>query len=316
MTYIQVINDIHLSDHAPINCTESYTDDLFDLLNQTVEVAKEYDAYTVFSGDVFHLKQPSRNSHALVQRAIDLIKYYPRLVYVVPGNHDLLNDRVDSLPGQPLGVLLKSHVQLLWTWDMLGSLPIYGVPWLQRFTDSTVSSALEMYRMSDEFNHSLVITHAPLYPPGKELPYEFYSAEEWAKSMNFKGSVAYGHVHDFHGVWDVSGVQFCNNGALSRGSLTESNRTRNVYTTLWSSINGEFKSIKLDAKPANEVFKIEKVDREKEIQLRLDDFLSAIGQTTIEITSVDAVLTHVQSLGLDKEMISLIKELLEEVTEN
>jgi DNA repair exonuclease SbcCD nuclease subunit len=289
---------------------------LFDLLDQTVDIAKKYKAVTVFAGDVFHLKQPSRNSHALVQRMLDTItKYYPHEVYIVPGNHDLLNDRLDSLVSQPLGVLLKSGANLLQGWAP--GLPVYGVPWLQRFTDSAVSDALFDYRDNVEFvkEHSLVVAHAPLYPPGKELPYEFYPSVKWAEYMGQKGNVAYGHVHDFHGVWDSLGVQFCNNGALSRGSLTEHNRTRKVYTTIWSSLNGEFKRIELNAKKAEEVFKIEKADREKQLQIRLDDFLTAIGQTTIEITSIDSVLTHVQSLGIEDSLVAVVKELLEEVTE-
>lgn len=315
MSYIQVINDVHLSDRAPANCTDSYTDDLFDLLHQTVQVAKEYNAYTVFAGDVFHLKQPSRNSHALVQRMIDTIKLYPNQVYIVPGNHDLLNDRLDSMPSQPLGVLLKSGAQLLQGWGASG-LPLYGVPWQQRFTDQAVSGALEDYReLKDKYSNSLVVTHAPLYPPGKELSYEFYPSDKWALFMGVSGSVAYGHIHDYHGVWQSHNVTFCNNGALSRGSLTEHNRTRNVYTTIWSSLNGQFKAVPLNAKKADEVFKIEKFDRAKELQMKLDDFLSAIGQTTIEVTSIDSVMTYVQSLGIEDSLVAIVKELLEEVTE-
>lgn len=316
MVYIQVINDIHLSDRAPINCTDSYTDDLFELLGQTVEVAKKFDAYTVFAGDVFHLKQPSRNSHALVQRMIDLIKQYPNLVYIVPGNHDLLNDRLDSIPSQPLGVLLKSGAHQLKDWDDTIGLPIYGVPWLQRFTDHTVAESFKEYRERyQEFEQVLTVTHAPLYPLGKELKYEFYPSELWAEAMCNTGHVAYGHIHDYHGVWESGGVQFCNNGALSRGSLTEHNRTRKIYTTIWSSINGSFRAVELKHKKAEEVFKIDQADRKKEAQLKLDDFLTAIGETTIEITSVDAVLNHVISLGIDANLVSIVKELLEEVTE-
>lgn len=650
MTYIQILNDVHLCDKAPVNCTDSYIDDLFDLLEQTVGVAERFDAYTVFAGDVFHLKQPSRNSHALVQRMIELIQKYPNTVYIVPGNHDLCvsedtealtnegwkfldeltgtemfavldehtremvwerpskihvshrtgsmilfhntrvnhlvtpghslyvrtrssysgcynfskklakdapsypywqgvvaaggwtgsetaivipdsrsgrcrgrqldasksaelfgwylsegsteqwrttisqsvdvhpefyaeissllkdmgfrplesskyirvgntalseylstefgsgsydkkipqwvknwpkhlleklmssllkgdahkqsdnnyvlttasdaliddvqeiciklgwranatsrmvfpvndggsyvgtarrlhitknpytllpepeeieysgkvwcpdlggkiwlsrregkpiwtgnsNDRLDSIPSQPLGVLFKSGAYQLKGWDQIG-LPLYGVPWLQRFTDSNVTEALQQYREDhSRYEHALVVTHAPLYPPGKELSYEFYPSQAWADAMNNTGSVAYGHVHDYHGVWESGGVQFCNNGALSRGSLTEHNRTRKIYTTVWSSINGSFRAIELKHKKAEEVFKIEQVDRKKEAQVKLDDFLAAIGQTTIEITSVSAVMDYVMSLGIEQGLVSLVRELLEEVTE-
>lgn len=268
MTYIQVINDVHLSDRPPINCTDNYTDDLFDLLEQTVEVAKKYDAYTVFAGDVFHLKQPSRNSHALVQRMIEIIQSYPNIVYIVPGNHDLLNDRLDSIPSQPLGVLLKSGAYQLRGWDDTISLPLYGVPWLQRFTDHNVMEAFKDYRERyQEFEQVLTVTHAPLYPLGRELKYEFYPSELWAEAMDNTGHVAYGHIHDYHGIWESGGVQFCNNGALSRGSLTEHNRTRKIYTTVWSSINGSFRTVELRHKKLKKYSKLIKLTGKKKLRL-------------------------------------------------
>lgn len=313
MTYVQILNDLHLADKAPVNCTESYTDDLFNLLYQTVEVAREYKAVTVFAGDIFHIKQPARNSHYLVQRAIDLIKAYPHQVYIVLGNHDLSSDRQDSVSNQPVGVLLKSGALPLEGWESTG-LPLYGVSWLQRFTDQAVSHSLKSYRDANDFRKSLVVTHAPLYPPGRELPYEYYPADKWASAMGCSGSVAYGHVHDFHGVWESNGVSFCNNGAISRGSLTESHLTRKVYTTLWSSINGKFQALELQAKPAEEVFKVDQADRIKKSQLILDDFLSAIGHATIEITSTDSVMAYIRTLDLDDTLITVIKDLLEGAT--
>ena len=74
--------------------------------------------------------------------------------------------------------------------------------------------------------------------------------------MGGAGSVFYGHVHEPHGVYEAGGVTFCNNGALSRGSLHEYNLTRQVGCTLWDSETGEFEFVPLDAKPASEVFRL------------------------------------------------------------
>ena len=317
MVNVQIINDVHLSDHAPIKCQDTYTDDLFELLYETVSLATEYKAVTVFAGDVFHLKQPSRNSHSLVQRAIDLIKSYPHQVYIVPGNHDLLHDRLESIPSQPIGTLLKSGATLLKGWENSG-LPIYGVPWLQRFTDANVLNALAEYRnQKDSFRHSLIVTHAPLYPPGQELPYENYPSLKWAEAAGGKdSSVAYGHVHDFHGVWQSGGVQFCNNGSLSRGALTESQMQRAIMTTMWSSINGGFTAIKLNAKPSEEVFKMSEVSQERKTKVILDDFLKSVQDTPIELTSLEAVMDQIKTMKLDSMLETTIRELLEEATEN
>src|SRR5882724_8351150 len=193
MTNVLLIGDIHLSDTPPVSCTESYTDDLFDLLAHTVTLAREHNAVTVWAGDIFHIKGPTRNSHALVQRTIDIIQSYPNgNIYVVPGNHDLSNDRLESIDSQPLGVLFKAGARYLkgWAGEAGPDFPIYGVPWLQRFTDVSVPSALAEYRrLAGHEDHALVVTHAPLYPPGKELPYENYPASKWADALGNTGSV-------------------------------------------------------------------------------------------------------------------------------
>jgi len=314
MTNFLLLSDIHLSDRPPANCTESYTDDLFELLEHSVKLAEEHNAVTVWAGDIFHIKGSARNSHGLVQRTIDIVKAYPKELFIVPGNHDLANDRLESISTQPLGTLFKAGAKMLKGWHKEGE-PIYGVPWLQRFNDVTVSNALEKYaKHSWSDSRHLVITHAPLYPPGKELPYEYFSTKQWAYHMDNQGSVFYGHVHDPHGVYEVDGVTFCNNGSLSRGALTESHISRDVVATLWSSINGQFSTLPLPYKPAEQVFKLEEAVALKQRKVRLDDFLDSIGYNSIEMTSIDAVIAHIKTLNLEPELEQTISNLLEDVT--
>jgi DNA repair exonuclease SbcCD nuclease subunit len=309
MSNVILISDLHLADKSPANCTDSYTEDLLDLLDQTVQLAKDNNAVAVWAGDVFHIKQPSRNSHKLVQDTIDVVNAYPNGLYIVPGNHDLTFDRMDSLDSQPLGTLFKSGAKLLEGWsddyDFL-----YGVPWLQRFRQDTVDEAFLSWRACYTDRPMLAVTHAPLYPPGKELPYEFYPSEDWANSMGNVGSCFYGHVHAPHGVWKSAEVSFCNNGALSRGSLDEYNINRPVVATLWSSINGEFRTLPLSYKPASEVFRLVEHKEAKQKQVKLDDFLNAVGQATIEITSIESVMAHIQTLNLGESLERAIQELL------
>jgi DNA repair exonuclease SbcCD nuclease subunit len=325
---ILLLGDLHLSDRPPSSCTESYTDDLFDLMQQTVQLAEERQyAAVVQAGDLFHFKVPSRTSHRLVQRVIDLVDSYPCPFFVVPGNHDIQQDRLESIfVTQPLGVVLRSsnaHQLHGWAHD----LPVFGVPWLQTWNDKdsegrptaqslrTVSDVLKPWvaRVDGSFP-ALVVTHAPFYPPGKELEYEHFPTEIFSAEMRGSGSLYYGHVHEPHGEYVVGGVRFCNNGALSRGSLHEYNLSRQVCVTEWDSVTGEFSLVPLKAKVAGEVFRLVEVQEKRDVQKQLDDFLSSIGQATIEVTSVEAVLEHVRSLKLGVDMTELIASLLEEAT--
>lgn len=313
MTSFLLLGDLHLSDKPPASCTESYTDDLFDILDYTVRLAEEYDAVVIQAGDLFHLKAPGHNSHALVQRTIEVIQKYPKGFWVVPGNHDLQNDRLQSvMETQPLGVVLRAGAKLLSGW-MSPFQRVYGVPWLQRFDDVSVAEALKDYRQVNAGNSrlSLVVTHAPLYPPSLELPYEYYPAENWADYMGNSGAAYYGHVHEAHGFWSTGGVKFANAGALSRGSLHEHNLTRELAVTLWNDLNGEFARLEVPHKPAEEVFRIAEAAAKKRAQVELDGFLASVGKASIEITSVSSVLDYVRTLGLPEDVILVIKELLD-----
>lgn len=311
---ILLVGDIHLSDKAPSSCTETYCDDLFDLLEQTVDIANSMDAIPIWAGDVFHVKTASKTSHRTVQRAIRLIDRYKHPLRIVPGNHDMSNDRFQSLyETQPLGVLLEAGARLLKGWDE--DIPVYGVPWMQGFGSGTLPH--EFGENLDGWGDpqldqgtSLMVAHAPLYPPGGELSYENIPMQRWADEMGNEGNCYYGHVHDFHGINAVGGVTFCNAGAITRGSLTESHLTRKVLVTTWNERDG-FSFLPLKYKPAEEVFRLTEVIEERETTARLDEFLGSVDSTTLTVTSVESVIEDVRSRHLEPAVEQVIVDLLE-----
>lgn len=337
-----VVRDIHLTDRPPSSCTDTYLDDLFDLLGHVGrlgEIAKIN--VEVWAGDTFHYKAPSRTSHELVARAADVIKSRPWPVEILLGNHDIRNDRTDSMDKQPIGMLIRAGAHLLdgWAAEMYqdderreyGMLPLYGVPWIQGYGDKSVSDE-EMYarvwaamaEWREQFDrgwgneHPLLVTHAPLYPPSRELEYEFFSASDWAACMGGAGACAYGHVHEAHGTWTAGGVNpvvFSNDGALSRGSLHESELTREVAVTLYDSRTGEFRRVPLPQKPASEVFRLVEAKEMKDAQQSLDAFLDAVGHSTLSVTSAEAVVAKLQEMDIERkeEILALSRRLLDEV---
>ncbi len=331
MSKFLIINDVHLTNDnsQPSSCTASYTDDLFDLLYQANDKARELGCQAIIQlGDFFHIKTPGRNSHQLIQRAMKWASDAPCPVYIVPGNHDLLNDRLESLEeGQPLGVLFSSGIvrraegylrlpenKL----DPYPFIPVYGVPWQQFWdaeqsvADQAVKNALGNFEPKD--TPQLIVTHAPFFPPGNNPAYEHYSVEKFSRYLNPDGiadvQVIYGHIHDWHGEYVVNGVRFANYGALSRGSLTESNLTRPVGVTVWDSVTGRFEFVELQYRPAEQVFRVKEIEEVKTTQLKLDEFLISVGQSSIEITTVESVMDKVRALKLGKDFERVVEELL------
>lgn len=314
-----VVNDIHLSDKAPSSCTDTYNDDLFDLLAEVGKLAETHAAAAVIlAGDIFHVKTPSRTSHGTVMRFIDLLRAWGIPVLIVPGNHDMSHDRADSIDEtQPLGVVFASgaaHRLDKWSAVDAGIVtdPIYGMPWLSTWDDDTVHAQLADYR-SRAHTGGLVVAHAPFYPPGLELPYENYPTRQVAAAMDGHGICHYGHVHDAHGVYTVDGVTFSNPGALSRGSLDESSLTRKVSVAAIWPASGEVQHHVIPHKPADQVFQLAKIAEKRERADRENSFLRMIGTSRIEITSIEAVKTHIREQNLRPELTELAVELLDAV---
>lgn len=333
---IMLSADHHLSDRAPSSCTDSYTDDLFDLMEQAREVGIRYGVSAwCWAGDTFHLKAPSRVSYKLVHRVCTFIEQtlieteFP--VLILAGNHDIANDQLESVwKTQPLGMLYRAGAVELRGWT--AGQPVYGVPWLQGYggdadqrqrQEAVVEAALEDYR-TQVFERGtgneipLVVAHAPLYPPGRELEYEFFPAERWAQAMGMERGghhrVFYGHVHEPHepyGWYGVGGdAAFCNNGALSRGSLHEYNLTREVGVTIYDTQTGKFEFVPLDAKPAEQVFRLQEKQQATDMQGRLDDFLRGVGAASLEVLSAESVVAHIRTLPVSREVRDLAAELI------
>lgn len=317
------MGDIHLSDRPPGWCTDDYLEDLFVILEHTVDKARqlEVDA-VVWAGDVFHHKAPSRTSHATVQRSLSLIESYHCPLFIVPGNHDIQYDRLDSIfATQPLGTLLRGGATMLQGWQepkgawASGTLEshIYGVPWLGKFTDDAVDAALKSYRVAER--PGLVVAHAPIFPPGFENPFECYKAASWADRMGNQGFCYYGHVHEAHLIFEVNGVTFANMGAISRGSLSEADRDRAIKVCLWDSEEG-FEAIDVPYRPADEVFKVMQARAKKDAEQSLDGFLAAVGEVSLEISGPQSVVEYVHGMELDEAVREMVTELVREAADN
>ena len=309
------VGDIHLSDRPPASCTESYTDDILEMLSYVAKLEKATKAdAVVWAGDIFHHKQPSRTSHATVLKLMQVAQQYQRPPLVVTGNHDIMSDRLDSLEKQPLGVLYESGVlRELVGWHE--DLPICGVPWQQRWlSPGTIWEAFEPYR---EHNiKGLVVTHAPIYPPtvADNVLFELLDLTEVSRSMENQGWLYYGHIHEPHYKFEVDGVEYANMGAISRGSLHEYNLARKIQVAIWTPEHG-FVPVDIPHKPASEIFKLAEAQEKKAEKVSLDTFLAEVGNATLDISSTGSIIDHVRRMEIEENVKSKSIQLLEEVAD-
>ena len=335
---ILLVGDIHLMDRPPRSATESYVDDLFDLVAWTFDYAAQEGIRTVvWAGDVFHHKQPSRTSHALLLRLVLILRRARKRgieTWIVVGNHDISNDIIDSVhKKQPLGILFESGLaHELDGWH--DTLPIFGIPWQQRWLhENTVEDAFLRYRtalgmeetdapgessMVEPPEQTLVVTHAPIYPPDQveNVPFETLHAEDVASAMRGRGNVYYGHIHEDHGFFKVGGVIFGNVGALSRGSIHEYNLERDVQVATWSPTEGFENIVVPIAKAAGDVFRIDEVVHQRSENLTRAAFLADIGSRTLEVADRANVIGEIQGMpNLTPKVRDRAIRILEEVVD-
>lgn len=304
--------DIHFSDHGPSTRTETYCQDILDKFSFVVNQANHLNVdVLILLGDIFHHKAPSKTSHSLVQRVMDLLDKAMMPVYIVVGNHCIQHDRLDSLPKQPLGVLLRmSNVH-----QLQGYVPefdIIGVPYCDNPDDW--GQYIDLGKITPK---TLVCMHASIFPESEMPPYEAISAEDLSSMLPEVNYFSYGHIHTppKKGPYYKAGsAWFCNRGAISRGSLHGENLKRSIGVTLFDSeAEGcPFTEIPVPYKPAEEVFKLEEKQMAVESKERVTEFLESVGSVETGFLTREGIKDHVLStLGVKSH--TLLDEIFEEV---
>lgn len=304
-----IIGDVHLADRPPSLRKEGYAEDILAKLAFCITTANELKVDNVIQlGDIFHIKAPSRTSHRLVQQTVDVFQKSNSPVLLVVGNHDLTNDSLKSLDGQPLGTLAKaSGIELL-----LGPHPdfdVTGVPYLDD------PNSLTGYWTTEE--RTLVCSHVSLFPVGDVPPYSYISASDYAAIVAPAGTkaVAYGHIHIPHGVYQESDIWFCNNGAISRGSLHAETINRDIKVTLYDSDKlpgNPFTPIAVPFKSPEDVFYTDLANHRANSPITDDFFLSMQNVSLSSVTHESILSTASPLLTVPQQRI--LEQILSEVS--
>lgn len=322
MKYL-IIGDQHVADRAPSSRKDTYRQDILDKLVWIIEEANRQEVDAVLNlGDVFHIKRPDRNSHALVNEVAEIFGGSNAPVIICPGNHDLQMDRLDSIPSQPLGTLgLHPNVEILM--GASNNFPVYSVPYVDP-TEENLRFWTDKYRSEDgPSTHPFVLTHQAIFPAKEEPIYPYVSAEDWASEFG-AAYTAYGHIHSRMKAgpfYEIGGTTFCNNGAISRGSLHEETINRKLAVTLFDDSEQEgkkaFTSVPIPYKPADEVFDLESVAIAKGNDAKIDAFLGSLKSSELKHLTIETVLDSARSNpNLGKEAVLELEDIVTQVMTN
>lgn len=227
--------DAHVSDKGPRTRSDDYAKAVLKKIHFVGKLAENRKAAAILeAGDLLHAKEPSKVSHSLVKSMMVLFRSFSCPVLSVYGNHEqpLMNMR-DARDRHPKSVLYAAGVITHPTeqgyvlkedglqvrvvgFDYDHSEHEQDVPWYERV------------HREPEDDWVICVAHTYAGPKGGKMP-DGTPKWDYRKMLNSKADLFFfGHEHTDQGIELIGGKYFVNNGALSRGSLTDDNVTREV----------------------------------------------------------------------------------------
>lgn len=314
--------DVHISDNNPAFRSGNYKEDILNKLGQIGKVGKKLGVdFYLFAGDMFHLKPPSRNSHSLNNNLIQIFRGYGAPIYTTEGNHDIRYDSYETFEEQPLSVLYASNV-LHQIRDKIISInncriKLQGIPFQENPDLSKIKEK--------DTDYDLKISILHLYAGkkgGKLFKQKIFSYDELS-SLNSDIYVL-GHYHIDQGVEKINKNNknqfFVNIGAISRGTTSEDDITRNpkicyVKADLYPDSTPEIKTqiIKLNVKPVSEIFNLEEKKKENENIRETEIFVEELKKEINSVESnVDIIEKEIERTNLESNIIKKVKYYLSE----
>jgi DNA repair exonuclease SbcCD nuclease subunit len=297
-------------------------------INQLRIAAKKLRADAVLlTGDLYNLKNPVKNSHDLNRELIELFKKFECPVYIIPGNHDLTADDLDTLSMQPISVLFASGALTDISRHSVDAdekihieknglkVNLVGVPYLK---DMKINR-LKLHTKDKDCAVQVCLMHIYAGPKaGKMHKERLYGYDEiGALSPDI---FVLGHYHYDQGIQWVGKKCFINLGSISRGTLTDE-RVDHIpkfgFIKIFredknSEIKIDVESIPLKIKPADEVFDLKKRAEEEK---QGEDIEKYVEHLVAEASSHDSKMTiedQLKKMNIEKEIMDTILDLIRE----
>jgi DNA repair exonuclease SbcCD nuclease subunit len=309
--------DTHLCDRSPSSWKADYPAEIWSNLRQIGAFSKEHEVKAVLDGgDYFHIKAASRNPHAIVVETASVHNTYGVPTYCVEGNHDIAYNRLDSVAGQPLGVLYETgvfrHLRSTVFEDGGMRVRVVGVPYSANRTADDLRAIQK--QPGDDFLVAIVHSLAGEEPPPNVREFFNEPVFRYDQLVTKDGPDVwcFGHWHKDQGIVQLGGKQFVNLGAVSRGALINENLQRSPKVALLGFEPGraEITPLLLSVAPASEVFDLERKERAEREHENIDQFIERL-QSEASFDVSQTIEANIQGLSFASDVKQLAIDYLE-----
>ncbi len=294
--------DTHVRDKSPVSWKADYPTEIWNNLDQIAKFAKQREVTAVLDGgDYFDVKAPSRNPHSLVVKSVAVQNGYPCPTYCVEGNHDIVYNSLESIDKQPLGVLYESGTfqrlrdQVFEDGGM--RVRVVGVPYSPERSLADLQAIQK--QPGDDFLIAVVHQLAAANPPPNVEDFFGEPVFKYQDLVSQDGPdvFCFGHWHKDQGIVEIDGKRFVNQGATSRGALTNENIQRQPKVSLIEvgPTGIVIVEMPLIVAPPEDVFDFEKKERQEKESDSIDQFIVQL-QNNVRVDLSASIESNVEQL--------------------
>jgi hypothetical protein len=289
--------DFHLSAIAPGRRADDYQGAILEKIQFMSDLAFKIHGVGLVGGDVFHHKKPKAagNTMGLIESTARLFSGFPLgKVFGAIGNHDLSWDRMDSLPHQPLGILIAAGVyhNLVEQSVVFSNLDNSVKVLVEAFPYCHETELLPLMLNSGpkpaDIDYRVGLVHGYGHPDAKNatfgssgIPYDPIGYDVLADlDYDF---LCWGHDHSRKETVTVGNVTHINFGSLARAAFNEDENDRVVSVGIMSfSKEGyRYKEKAVPIKPIDAIFvstdrAMKKIASSKEVSELFSDMDTAV----------------------------------------
>jgi DNA repair exonuclease SbcCD nuclease subunit len=239
MSNIIFVGDTHLKGSSPISRCDDYSTAILNKIESLVQVANSFNCNKiVLLGDVFDSHTTTLPYLAKVISSFKKISDAGITVYTVVGNHDIKNNRMDSLSSCALGILISTgYVKLA-----PRTLTIDDVDFnFFHYPDELVKR--------DSDNYSVCVAHR-YYEFG--LSWDSLTRDD-VKSLNYDAMIL-GHYHVPCDTVTIEDTLLYRPGSLSRSTSESYNKLRTPRVLIFNCLNHKTAYVDIQCESADKVF--------------------------------------------------------------
>lgn len=261
MSNLIIIGDTHLKCNSPVSRKDNYPITILNKLEYLSNIAKNYKCKNfLMLGDVFDSPNTSLPYLATVINTFKKIHDNGITVYTIVGNHDLKNNRMDSLQSTALGILIATGYVKLAPRELIIDSTLFRCYNYPEKLETKQNSGL----------YEVCIAH---------LYYEFGLANDSltsndVKALNYDAMIL-GHLHVPCDTETIGNTILYRPGSLSRSTSEPYNKLRTPRVLLFNCGKCKAAYLEVACEPSSSVF-VDQIDANNQAVMSMKDLINFI----------------------------------------